>query len=42
MDDETKVTIQQKGHSRIPSGSPITVGIEAGTALAFDKQGLRI
>jgi lactose/L-arabinose transport system ATP-binding protein len=41
-DGETKVTIQQKGHSRIPSGSPITMGIEAGAALAFDRQGLRI
>ncbi len=41
-DGESKVTIQQKGHSRIPDGSPISVGIEPGTALAFDEHGLRI
>ena len=27
-DGETKITIQQKGHSAIPDGAPITVGIE--------------
>ncbi len=41
-DGETKVTIQQKGHSGIPDGAPITVGIEPGAALAFDSDGLRI
>jgi hypothetical protein len=41
-DGETKVTIQQKGHSSISSGAPITVGIEPGALLAFDKDGLRI
>lgn len=41
-DDETKVTIQQKGHSRISSGALIEVGIEPGAAMAFDKAGLRL
>ena len=41
-DDETKVTIQQKGHSRINSGAPIEVSIEPGTAMAFDTAGLRL
>ncbi len=41
-DGETKVTIQQKGHSRIPDGAPITVGFEPGACLAFGSNGLRI
>ena len=41
-DGTTKVTIQQKGHSWVTSGSPITVGIEDGAALAFNAAGLRI
>jgi ABC-type sugar transport system ATPase subunit len=41
-DGETKVTIQQKGHSRVAAGTPITVGIEADAALAFGLDGLRL
>ncbi len=41
-DGESKVTIQQKGHSRIADGATITVAIEAGATLAFDSDGLRI
>ncbi|MCP8885172.1 sn-glycerol-3-phosphate ABC transporter ATP-binding protein UgpC [Devosia sp. XJ19-1] len=41
-DDQTKVTIQQKGHSRIADGAAITVGFEPGALLAFDESGLRI
>ena len=41
-DGETKVTIQQKGHSRITDGASITVGIEPGALLAFDEAGLRL
>jgi ABC-type sugar transport system ATPase subunit len=41
-DDESKVTMQQKGHSRISSGTMIEVGIEPGAALAFDAAGLRL
>jgi lactose/L-arabinose transport system ATP-binding protein len=41
-DGETKVTIQQKGHSRIDSGAAIEVGIEPGAAIAFDRDGLRL
>jgi lactose/L-arabinose transport system ATP-binding protein len=41
-DGETKLTIQQKGHSAIPDGAPITVGIEPDAALAFDSDGQRI
>jgi ABC-type sugar transport system ATPase subunit len=41
-DGQTKVTIQQKGHSSISSGAPITVGIEPGALLAFDQNGQRI
>jgi lactose/L-arabinose transport system ATP-binding protein len=41
-DDATKVTIQQKGHSRIDSGAMIEVGIEPGAAIAFDTDGLRL
>ncbi|MFD1254114.1 Maltose/maltodextrin import ATP-binding protein MalK [Devosia equisanguinis] len=41
-DSETKVTIQQKGHSRITVGAPITVGIEPGAMLAFGQNGLRL
>jgi ABC-type sugar transport system ATPase subunit len=41
-DGESKITIQQKGHSRIADGAPITVAIEPGASLAFDTDGLRI
>ncbi|KQU92866.1 sn-glycerol-3-phosphate ABC transporter ATP-binding protein UgpC [Devosia sp. Root105] len=41
-DGETKVTIQQKGHARIATGTPISVGIEPDAALAFDTNGLRL
>ncbi|HWV20556.1 MAG TPA: sn-glycerol-3-phosphate ABC transporter ATP-binding protein UgpC [Devosia sp.] len=41
-DGETKVTIQQKGHSRVAAGAPIAVGIEPDAALAFGLDGLRI
>ncbi len=41
-DGEAKITIQQKGHSQIPNGALITVGIEPGAALAFDQAGLRL
>jgi lactose/L-arabinose transport system ATP-binding protein len=40
--DGEKITIQQKGHSAIPDGAQVTVGIEPGSALAFDQAGLRI
>jgi ABC-type sugar transport system ATPase subunit len=40
--EESKITIQQKGHSHIADGAPITVGIEPNAALAFDKAGLRL
>jgi ABC-type sugar transport systems, ATPase components len=41
-DGQSKVTIQQKGHSRARNGAPIHVGIEEGAALAFDAAGLRL
>jgi ABC-type sugar transport system ATPase subunit len=41
-DDQTKVTIQQKGHSRIADGALLSVGMEPGSLLAFDEAGLRI
>ncbi len=41
-DGETKITIQQKGHSRVAGGMLVTVGIKDGAALAFDPKGLRI
>lgn len=41
-DAGTKLTIQQKGHARVTNGAQITVGIEAGAALAFDSEGLRL
>ena len=41
-DGESKITIQQKGHSSIANGAPITVAIEAGATLAFDTDGLRL
>ena len=41
-DGETKITIQQKGHSRVADGAPITVGLEPGALLAFDEAGLRV
>ena len=40
--NEAKVTIQQKGHSRIPAGSAITIGIDPAACLAFDSAGLRL
>jgi lactose/L-arabinose transport system ATP-binding protein len=42
QDGQSKITIQQKGHSRIADGAPITVAIEAGATLAFDADGLRL
>jgi len=41
-DGETKVTIQQKGHSRIADGASITVGMEPDALLAFDEAGQRL
>jgi ABC-type sugar transport system ATPase subunit len=41
-DGETKVTIQQKGHSRIADGADIAVGIEDNAALAFSLDGKRL
>lgn len=41
-DGEAKITIQQKGHSRVANGAVLTVGIEEGAALAFDVNGLRL
>jgi ABC-type sugar transport system ATPase subunit len=41
-DNETKITIQQKGHSAIADGATLTVGIEPNAPLAFDENGLRI
>ena len=41
-DGQTKVTIQQKGHSRIAGGSTLTVGMEPGAILLFTKDGLRL
>jgi ABC-type sugar transport system ATPase subunit len=41
-DGQTKITIQQKGHSSIAGGLPISVGIEPGAALAFDSADQRL
>lgn len=41
-DGRTKVTIEQKGHSRVDISAPISVGIEHGAALAFGLGGIRI
>lgn len=41
-DGETKVTIQQKGHSRIAPGTTIDVDIESGTRPVFDQGRLRL
>ena len=38
----TKVTIQQKGHSRVPAGEDVVVGIDPALCLAFDEAGLRL
>ncbi len=40
--DGTKITIQQKGHSRIPAGADLTIGIDPELCLAFDEAGQRL
>ena len=40
--DADKLTIQQKGHVTFSTGSQLTFGVEANSAVAFDEQGLRI
>ena len=40
--NDAKITIQQKGHSRIPAGSAITIGIDPAACLAFDTAGQRL
>ena len=40
--NDARITIQQKGHSRIPAGSEVTVGLDPATCLAFDAAGLRL
>jgi lactose/L-arabinose transport system ATP-binding protein len=37
-----KITIQQKGHSAIPAGAEVSVGLDPAACLAFDAQGLRL
>ncbi|HEV7346568.1 MAG TPA: sn-glycerol-3-phosphate ABC transporter ATP-binding protein UgpC [Devosia sp.] len=37
-----KITIQQKGHSSIPDGAVIDVGVDPAACLAFDAAGLRL
>ena len=39
---EAKITIQQKGHSRIPAGAEVTIGLDPVACLAFDGAGLRL
>jgi lactose/L-arabinose transport system ATP-binding protein len=39
---ESKITIQQKGHSRIPAGAQVTIGLDPAACLAFDAAGLRL
>ena len=40
--NDTKITIQQKGHSRIPAGAEVVVGIDPALCLAFDAEGRRL
>jgi lactose/L-arabinose transport system ATP-binding protein len=37
-----KITIQQKGHSAIPAGAEVNIGIDPAACLAFDASGLRL
>jgi lactose/L-arabinose transport system ATP-binding protein len=37
-----KITIQQKGHSAIPAGAVVNIGIDPAACLAFDASGLRL
>ena len=37
-----KITIQQKGHSAIPAGAEVNVGVDPAACLAFDASGLRL
>jgi lactose/L-arabinose transport system ATP-binding protein len=40
--NEARITIQQKGHSSIPDGAEVSVGIDPAACLAFDAAGLRL
>ena len=37
-----KITIQQKGHSAIPAGAEVHIGLDPAACLAFDAAGLRL
>ncbi len=37
-----QLTVQQKGHSRVPAGAEVKVGIDPATSLLFDADGARI
>jgi lactose/L-arabinose transport system ATP-binding protein len=37
-----KITIQQKGHSSIPAGAEVSIGVDPAACLAFDAAGLRL
>jgi lactose/L-arabinose transport system ATP-binding protein len=37
-----KITIQQKGHSGIPAGAEVSIGVDPAACLAFDAAGLRL
>ena len=37
-----KITIQQKGHSAIPAGAEVSIGVDPAACLAFDAAGQRL
>lgn len=39
---DTKLTVEEKGHCQLPSGSEVKVGIDPATCFLFDKEGMRL
>ena len=39
---ETQITVQQRGHSRMPANSMVEFGIDPAACLVFDAEGKRV
>ena len=39
---DTQITVQEKGHSAVPPGSPFTIGVDPAACLLFDSSGKRL
>ena len=40
--DGVQITVQQKGHSRVPAGAEVKIGIDPAASLLFGADGRRL